>query len=132
MLSKMISAATEAQKRAYAPYSGFCVGVCLRTSKNQLYVGANVENAAYPQSQCAEASAIGTMIASGEQRIVEVVIFASGDNLCTPCGGCRQQLNEFAESNTPVHIYGPDGLRKTFSIGDLLPFSFGPEHLKMP
>ena len=132
MLNRMLAAAAEVQKQAYAPYSGFGVGVCLRTPKNKLYVGANVENAAYPQSQCAEASAIGTMIANGEQQIIEVVIFASGDSLCTPCGGCRQRLSEFAGNNTPVHIYGPDGLRKTLSLGDLLPFSFGPEHLKLP
>lgn len=132
MLDKMIAAAAEVQKCAYAPYSSFGVGVCLLTPKNNLYVGTNVENAAYPQSQCAEASAIGAMIAGGEKEISEVVVFADGNRLCTPCGGCRQRLSEFASPKTPVHICGPDGLRKTFSLLDLLPFSFGPEHLSLP
>ena len=129
MLDEMIVLARATQKKAYAPYSNFNVGACLRTENGSLHAGANVENAAYPQGQCAEASAIGAMIAAGARKIVEVVVIGDGDGLCTPCGGCRQRLNEFATPDTPVHICGPEGLRKTFTLGELLPGAFGPNNL---
>ena len=124
----MFTAARAVREKAYAPYSQFKVGACLRTDSGELVVGANVENAAYPQGQCAEASAIGNMIASGDRKIVEVVVVGGGESLCTPCGGCRQRLNEFATVVTPVHVCGPDGLRKTFTLGELLPGAFGPHN----
>jgi cytidine deaminase len=129
--------------RAYAPYSGFHVGCCVRGAAGGLYAGCNVENAAYPQGSCAEPSAIAALIAAGERRIVEVLVIgarsdgAGGyaedpDLLCTPCGGCRQKLREFAAPDTPVHVCGTDGLRRTFTIGELLPESFGPHNLAGP
>ncbi|MDA0367041.1 MAG: cytidine deaminase [Proteobacteria bacterium] len=129
ILDDMIAMARETRERAYAPYSNFQVGACLRGASGKLYAGANVENAAYPQGQCAEASAIGAMIAAGERTIVEVVVIGGGDGLCTPCGGCRQRLNEFADAATPVHVCGPEGLRQTFTVGALLPGAFGPNNL---
>lgn len=126
----MIDAARAAQQKAYAPYSNFQVGACLRAEDGSLHAGANVENAAYPQGQCAEASAIGAMIVAGQRKIVEVVVIGNGDGLCTPCGGCRQRLNEFATPETPVHVCGPEGLRKTFTLGELLPGAFGPNNLE--
>ncbi|NQV81425.1 MAG: cytidine deaminase [Alphaproteobacteria bacterium] len=129
ILDDMIALARQARERAYAPYSNFQVGACLRGASGKLYAGANVENAAYPQGQCAEASAIGAMIAAGERTIVEVVVIGGGDGLCTPCGGCRQRLNEFADAATPVHVCGPEGLRQTFTVGALLPGAFGPNNL---
>jgi cytidine deaminase len=125
----MLALARTAREKAYAPYSGFLVGACLRTASGKLYAACNVENAAYPQGQCAEASAIGAMIAGGDTRIVEVLVIGGGDALCTPCGGCRQRLNEFASADVPVHVCGLDGLRKTLTLGDLLPYSFGPDNL---
>lgn len=129
-LDDMIAMARAAQQNAYAPYSNFQVGACLRAADGSLHAGANVENAAYPQGQCAEASAIGAMIAAGARKIVEVVVIGNGDDLCTPCGGCRQRLNEFATPDTPVHVCGPEGLRKTFTLGELLPGAFGPNNLE--
>ena len=129
-LDDMIAMARAAQQNAYAPYSDFQVGACLRADDGSLHAGANVENAAYPQGQCAEASAIGAMIAAGARKIVEVVVIGNGDGLCTPCGGCRQRLNEFATPDTPVHVCGPEGLRKTFTLGELLPGAFGPNNLE--
>ena len=129
-LDDMIEKALAARSHAHAPYSGFQVGACLRSASGALYAGCNVENAAYPQGQCAEASAIGAMIAAGERRIVEVVVVAGGEQLCTPCGGCRQKLSEFAAPETPVHVCGPDGVRATMSLGELLPHGFGPGNLK--
>ena len=125
----MLALARAVQEKAYAPYSGFFVGACLRTDSGELYAACNVENAAYPQSQCAEASAIGAMIAGGARRIVEVLVIGGGDDLCTPCGGCRQRLNEFASDDVPIHVCGPEGLRKTVTLGELLPYSFGPSNL---
>ncbi len=128
-LDDMIAKALAVRENAYAPYSKFKVGACLRTDTGTLYAACNVENAAYPQGQCAEASAIGIMAAAGERRIVEVVVVGEGEELCTPCGGCRQRLNEFASPDTPVHVCGLDGVRETFKLGELLPHSFGPENL---
>jgi len=109
---------------AYAPYSNFHVGAALRTVSGEIYAGANVENAAYPLGNCAEASAIAAMIAAGEREIVEVAIVAEGERLCTPCGGCRQRLAEFAGPALPIHIGSPEGHRQTLTLGELLPHAF--------
>jgi cytidine deaminase len=122
--AEMVDLARQAQASAYAPYSGFPVGACVRAESGRLYAGANVENAAYPEGQCAETSAIGAMITAGDRRIVEVVVLAGGDPLGTPCGGCRQRLSEFAGPLTPIHLYGPEGLRRTVTLGELLPHAF--------
>jgi xanthosine phosphorylase len=114
------------------PYSRFAVGAALRGAGGGIHVGCNVENAAYPQGQCAEASAIGAMVASGERRIVEVAVVGGGDGLCSPCGGCRQRLAEFAVADVPVHLGGPEGIRLTVSLGALLPHAFGPANLGGP
>ncbi|QQP90097.1 cytidine deaminase [Skermanella sp. TT6] len=131
-LDTMIPLAREAMRRAYAPYSKFPVGACLRTDGGRFYAAANVENAAYPQGQCAEASAIGMMVAGGDRRIVEVVVMGGtpGDGmLCTPCGGCRQRLREFCAPDVQIHVCGPEGLRRTVTLEELLPLSFGPKNL---
>jgi cytidine deaminase len=129
MLEKMINLARDAMGRAYAPYSKFQVGAVMRGADGGLYAGCNVENAAYPQGCCAEASAISAMVMAGENRIAEVVVMGRGDGLVTPCGGCRQRIREFADDTTPVHVCGEEGLRKTLTLGELLPLSFGPENL---
>ena len=82
-------------RNAYAPHSGFKVGAALRAATGAVYAGANVENAAYPQGQCAEASAIGAMVAAGEREIAAVAVVAEQMDVCPPCGGCRQRLAEF-------------------------------------
>ena len=129
-IDDLMSAACEARDNAYAPYSKFKVGAAIRTASGQIYSGCNVENAAYPEGLCAEASAIAAMVRAGEQHIVEAVVLGGGERLCTPCGGCRQKLREFATDDTPVHVCGPEGLCETMLLGALLPDSFGPEHLK--
>ena len=129
-LASLFEAAKAAQDQAYAPYSRFPVGAALRTASGRLFVGANVENASYPQGVCAETSAIAAMASAGERRIAEILVIGGGDELCTPCGGCRQRIREFAEETTPVHVAGPEGVRRTFTLGELLPASFGPGHLR--
>jgi len=125
----LIAAAMSVRDRAYAPYSGYAVGAAIESESGQVYAGCNVENAAYPQGWCAEASAITAMIVAGERCIRAVAVVGGGDGLCTPCGGCRQKLREFAGDDTPVHVCGPEGLRRTVTLGDLLPLAFGPELL---
>ena len=122
-------AAKEVRLKAHAPYSKFLVGASLLTEKNNIVVGCNVENAAYPQTQCAEASAIGNMISLGDRLIIEVVVVGSGKLLCSPCGGCRQRLREFAYLSTPIHMCNENGYQKTLTLEELLPESFGPENL---
>ena len=124
----LFDAARGVQQHAHAPYSSFRVGAAIRTVSGRIFVGANVENSSYPEGICAEASAIGAMVAAGEREIVEVLTVADGDRLVTCCGGCRQRLHEFAVPGTPVHAAGPEGVRRTFTLEELLPASFGPEH----
>ncbi len=126
----MLELAREAMKKAHAPYSNFHVGAVVKGANGRLYAGCNVENAAYPEGWCAEASAIAAMVMDGETKIVEVVVVGVADELVTPCGGCRQRIREFAADDTPIHICSPEGLRRTVKLGELLPLSFGPEHLK--
>jgi homotetrameric cytidine deaminase len=85
--------------------------------------------AAFPLGSCAEASAISAMVMAGERRILEVLVIGKGPALVSPCGGCRQRLYEFADDTTPVHICDSDGLRRTVTLGELLPLSFGPGNL---
>ena len=125
----MLALARGALASAYAPYSRFRVGACLRAASGRLYAGCNVENAAYPVGQCAEATAIGAMIAAGDRAIVEVVVVSEGAAVCSPCGRCRQQLAEFATAETPVHLAGPDGVQVTTTVGALLPLAFGSDVL---
>ena len=99
------------------------------TDDGRRYAGANVENAAYPQGQCAEASALGAMVAGGGGRVVEVVVAAPSEQECAPCGGCRQRLREFAGPDTPIHLADMERVRRTTSLAELLPLSFGPESL---
>jgi len=129
-LAPLIAKAKTLLKRAYAPYSRFPVAAVLRGGNGKLYAGCNVENAAYPVGWCAETSAIAAMIADGEKRIKEVLVMGKGDELCTPCGACRQRLREFGAPGMKVHVAGPEGLRQTFTLAELLPASFGPDNLK--
>lgn len=128
-LTAMLAAALAARGNAYAPYSGFAVGACLKGRSGRLYAGCNVENSAYPQGQCAEATAVGAMIAAGEREIAAVLVVADSLETISPCGGCRQRLAEFATAATPVHLCGLDGVRQTITMGGLLPHSFGRGHL---
>lgn len=116
--------------RAHAPYSEFRVGAALRGAGGAIHVGANVENASYSQAQCAEASAIGAMIAAGETRITAVAIVAERVEHCPPCGGCRQRLSEFAGAQTPVYLGRPGSEPRTTTMGELLPLAFEPGALE--
>jgi len=128
-LDLLFTHAKTARDNAYAPYSSFRVGAAILAPDGTLFSGANVENAAYPQGQCAEASAIGAMVTAGQRNIAAMLIVADGAALCTPCGGCRQRIREFASPQTLIHVAGLSGIRQTFTMEALLPQSFGPDNL---
>ena len=126
----LIPAAIAARKQAYAPYSNFDVGAAILDENGQIHSGQNVENAAYPNGICAETAAISAMVSAGGTRIIAIAV-AGGDGsvLCTPCGGCRQRIREFAAPETPIIICDDTDQRASFTLEALLPASFGPENL---
>ena len=131
MSRDLIEAAKAARLKAHAPYSKFLVGAAVRDEHGRIFGGCNIENAAYPQGWCAEPSAIAALIMAGGRKITEVAVIGAGAGLVTPCGGCRQKIREFADGSVKIHVCGEDGgIKQTFTLDELLPFSFGPEHLK--
>ncbi|GJD36039.1 cytidine deaminase [Methylobacterium aerolatum] len=128
-LAALFTAALAVRERAYAPYSRFAVGAALRDEHGAIHAGCNVENAAYPVGTCAEAGAIAAMVAAGGRRITAILVCAEGAGPVTPCGACRQRIREFAGPDVPVHAAGPGGPVMRATLGELLPFSFGPETL---
>ncbi|WP_068311726.1 cytidine deaminase [Polycladidibacter hongkongensis] len=123
VFDQLFAEAKAARETAYVPYSRFKVGAALLTNDDKVVSGCNVENAAYPEGTCAEAGAIAAMIRGGSSSIKEVVVLADAA-LCTPCGGCRQKLREFADEDVKVHVANLDGLKQTFTVGELLPAGF--------
>jgi cytidine deaminase len=128
-IAALFDAATKVRNHAHAPYSGFAVGAALRAEDGRIYIGCNVENAAYPSGTCAEQGAIAAMIASGARQIESIAIVADAGQAVTPCGACRQRIREFASATTQIHTGNLSGARQTYRITDLLPDSFGPDHL---
>ncbi|WP_425049644.1 cytidine deaminase [Psychromarinibacter sp. S121] len=120
----LLDDAARVRENAYAPYSDFKVGAALRTASGKVYVGVNVENAAYPEGTCAEAGAIAAMIADGELEIVELAVIADAPRPVAPCGGCRQKIAEFAAPETEVTMATTRGERKTVTVAELLPGAF--------
>jgi cytidine deaminase len=123
------NAALAVRENAYVPYSNFKVGAALRSSKGNIYVGCNVENAAYPEGTCAEAGAIAAMVAAGETEIAEAYVVAASPAPVTPCGGCRQKLAEFAAADLPVTMATTSGIEQSTTLGALLPGAFRSAHM---
>ena len=128
--AELVATAISAMSHAYAPYSSFYVGASIRDENGQSHSGANVANAAYPQGACAEVGAISAMIMAGGRKIDAIAVAGKGDVLCTPCGGCRQRIREFAEAATPIIIADETGERARFTLAEILPHSFGPDNLR--
>ena len=126
----LLSAADGAMHNAYAPYSRFKVGAAVRGRSGAIYAGANVENVAYPLGACAEASALGALVAAGETAITAVAVVAERVEVCPPCGGCRQRLAEFGSPDTPVYLGRPGSGFQTATLAELLPLSFGRKELE--
>jgi cytidine deaminase len=125
----LLEAAETVRARAHVPYSHFRVGAAILADDGNIYAGCNVENAAYPLGNCAEASAIAAMVAGGGKRISRIFITGPGTAPVMPCGGCRQRIREFADADTPVICLGVEGKPLATTLGALLPNSFGPEFL---
>jgi cytidine deaminase len=124
----LVAAAHEARDRAYAPYSGFQVGAALLTDDGSRFTGANVENASYGLSMCAERTAVFHAVAQGVRRLQAVAVVASNDEPTWPCGACRQVLYEFGPDLVLISE-GKGGRREERSLGELLPEAFGPNDL---
>lgn len=127
---QLVQAAREIRARGYAPYSNFLVGAAVLDEQGRIHAGCNVENAAYPQGWCAETSALAHLVAAGGQRVLAVAVVGVADDPVTPCGGCRQKLREFAADDCPVWVADMAVIRASYTLGQLLPVSFGPQHLK--
>jgi len=132
LLEQLWAAARSAHAKAYAPYSRFAVGAAIVDEHGAIHAGCNVENAAYPQGWCAEASALGALVLSGARRARGVLVVGTGGAWVTPCGGCRQKLREFADASMPIVSASPQALGPVYSLEQLLPHSFGPGHLPNP
>lgn len=128
-LQQLVAAARAARQRAHAPYSHFPVGAALLDEQGRIHAGCNVENAAYPEGLCAEAVAVGLMVLAGGTRIVAAAVVGDAPQPVTPCGGCRQKLREFATGNLVIVCANDTAVRARHTLGELLPASFGPDHL---
>jgi len=126
MQKMLIDAAKRVRANAHAPYSGYHVGSALVDETGAVHTGCNVENAAYPEGTCAEANAIGSMVAAGGRRIVAIAAVggAAEIGVCTPCGGCRQRILEFADENTRIILIGEGKSISSFAVDELLPSGF--------
>ena len=129
----LLQAARAAQRMAYAPYSRYQVGAAVLDEQGRIHAGCNVENAAYPEGLCAEAAALSAMVLAGSQRALAVLVVGEGGKnnrtWTMPCGGCRQKLREFGASSMPILCANDTALGPTHTLAQLLPESFGPDHL---
>lgn len=129
----LLQAARAAQRMAYAPYSHYQVGAAVLDERGRVHAGCNVENAAYPEGLCAEAAALAAMVLAGGKRAQAVLVVGQGGKnnnaWTTPCGGCRQKLREFGAPDLPVLCANDLHTGPSYSLAQLLPESFGPDHL---
>lgn len=120
----MIKDASRSLQHSYAPYSNYAVAACICSEDDDLFTGVNVENSSYGLTICAETAAICQMIAAGKRQIKSMVLMAGDNALCTPCGACRQCINEFSTPQTRIHLCNQQGILKTMSMDELLPMAF--------
>ena len=125
---ELIARAVEARRRAYAPYSGYTVGAALLTPGGHIYTGVNVENAAYPDSLCAERVAVVKAVSEGDCEFVMVAVATSNGG--SPCGSCRQVMAEFGLDAAVLLVDGTGAVVKRTTVRELLPDSFGPKQLR--
>ena len=131
---EMLALAFAARKNAYAPYSGFAVGAALEAGSGKVYLGINIENAAYSVTNCAERTALFAAVAAGEREFSQIAVVGgkrgeAADEICAPCGVCRQALNEFCGADFLIHMGTQSGERKTCTLSELLPLAFGKDNL---
>ncbi len=131
---EMLAVARQARAQAYAPYSGYRVGAAVLDDQGRIHAGCNVENAAYPEGLCAEAAALAAMVLAGSTRALAVLVVGSGGETgagwISPCGGCRQKLREFGGPDLIIVSANETVIGPRFTLAELLPASFGPDHLQ--
>ncbi len=126
---KLIEEAIKIRDKAYVPYSKFQVGAALLTKSGKVYTGCNIENAAYPVSCCAERVAIFKAISEGETEFQEMAVAADSPRPVPPCGSCRQVMSEFFSKTMQIHLSNLKKQTKSFTMEELLPFSFGTDDM---
>lgn len=129
---ELVKKSIEAREKSYSPYSNFMVGAALMGESGQIYLGANIENAAYSPTICAERSAIAIAVSSGETRFKKIAVAGwpkDGQGFATPCGVCRQTLMEFCGLDFEILIAHGGEAYKTYTLEELLPMGFGPASL---
>ncbi len=126
---ELVRVASLARERAYAPYSKYKVGAAIRTARNKVHAGANVENASYGLTICAERAAVFAAVNAGDTKLDAIAIVIDDDQLPSPCGACRQVLAEFAPTMRVI-LATTSGLRNATTLADLLPDPFLPKDLE--
>lgn len=129
---ELIVKAKEARNLSYSPYSHFAVGAAILTKDGKVFLGANVENSAYPLCMCAERNALYNAYMDGYKKddLAALALCAATDEPCSPCGACRQVISELFPSNAPIYMSNMKGDVKETTVVELLPFAFSPEDLK--
>ncbi|MBB5204017.1 cytidine deaminase [Inhella inkyongensis] len=128
--AEMLAVARAARAAAYAPYSSYRVGAAVLGEDGRIFGGCNVENAAYPEGVCAEAGALSAMVLAGVRKARAVLVVGEGPHPISPCGGCRQKLREFGQPDQfLVLAVNENGQPQQWTLEELFPQSFGPEHL---
>jgi cytidine deaminase len=120
----LVKKATEAKRRAYAPYSGFNVGAAVETVNGDIYTGANIENISSGATVCAERTAIFKAVSEGDMGIKRIAVISDSDNIVYPCGICRQVIREFSKKDTKVICADRNGNYRVYTIDDLYPNAF--------
>ena len=126
---ELIQAAVSMQEKAYCPYSSFPVGAALECADGTLFTGCNVENAAFSPGICAERTAVAKAVSEGHRDFVRLAVAGRGKDFCTPCGVCRQVLEEFAPKLEILCVSGTGEVLET-NLEELLPHGFGPKSLE--
>jgi len=126
----LFDAAWAAMQKTHSPYSKFPVGASLRTDEGRVYSGCNIEVASYPEGWCAETTMLGNYVMGGGGKITEICVVAQKMSKCTPCGGCRQRLAEFAGPKTRLYLCDNTGIIEAITLEDIFPRGFDGETLK--
>lgn len=129
---ELVAKAREARKLSYSPYSRFAVGAAVLTKDGKVFVGANIENSAYPLCMCAERNALYHAYMNGYKKedLVALALSADTDGPCSPCGACRQVISELFPADAPIYMSNLKGALQETNATELLPFAFSSEDLK--
>ncbi|MEL7602053.1 MAG: cytidine deaminase [Bacillota bacterium] len=129
-IKNLLRMANEAMDRAYAPYSGYRVGACLKGASGAYYLGCNVENASYSATNCAERTALYKAVSEAERSFDALAVVSTGDQTTVPCGVCLQVLSEFCEGDMPVICANRSGRYQVYALEELLPRPFSAKEVK--